>query len=220
MTLDLTKFKSIQRQLSKDTPIRLISLLYACAAPAVKRAFSSSKLEKPTIILASTVEANYPYESFELVVNVTTLWFDLPLNIKSLRDRLRLIDTNIRNITGHLGMSIFKIGTALVGTVISPIARLLEESGSLTHTTYISNIVGPQNFFTIFGGDRVTSIYVYSPISIEEVLTSVAYTYGEEITFALVAPDRVIRKLPSLLDDVVAGIKDEMCEYFELSRVK
>lgn len=197
-----------------------MSLLYAFVSPAFQRAISSSKLDIPSTILASTVEANYPYNSLELCVNVYTLWFDLPLNVKSLRQRLRVIDSRIRNITGHIGMSLFKIGTNLVGGVISPIARLLEKSGSLTQTTYISNIVGPQSYFTIFGGDAVTSMYVYSPVSIEEVVTIVAYTYGGEITLALVTPDRVIKKLPRFFDDFVAGINDEINKYVDLSKTK
>ncbi|XP_037049576.1 uncharacterized protein LOC119083872 [Bradysia coprophila] len=218
--LNLADLKTTQRKLSKESPIRLVSLLYAYVSPAFERAISSSKLKKPSKILASTVEANYPYNSLELCVNVYTLWFDLPLNIKPLQERLRVIDTRIRNVMDHLGTSFFKIGTDLLGSVISPVARLLEKSGSLTQTTYISNIVGPYNYFTIFGGDSVTSMYVYSPISIEEVVTIVAYTYGSEITLAMVTPDRVIRKLPGFLDDFVAGIKDEMGKYIELSKTR
>lgn len=220
MTFNLTALKNIHRKLCKESPIRLVSLLYAFVAPAFHRAISPSKSEKPSTILASTVEADYPYNSLELCINVYTLWFDLPLNVKSLQERLRVIDARIRNITGRLGMNLFKIGTNLIGTVTSPIARMLEKSGSLTHTTYISNIVGPQNSFTIFGGDSVTSMYVYSPISIEEVVTIVAYTYGDEITLALVAPDRVIRKLPRFYDDFIAGIRDEMDKYTKLCKTK
>lgn len=218
MTFNLNDFKTIQRKFSKYTPIRLTSLLFACVAPAFDRAISSSKFEKPSTVLASTVEGDYPYDSLELCIKVNTLWFDLPLKIKPLQERIYVIDKNIKNITGHLGMSLFKIGTAMIGAVISPIARILEESGSLTHTTYISNIVGPQESFTIFGGDLVTSMYVYSPISLEEVVTFVAYTYDADVTFAMVTPDRVIQKLPALLDDIVAGIKDEVGNYMEFTK--
>ncbi|KAJ6641489.1 Carboxypeptidase N subunit 2 [Pseudolycoriella hygida] len=218
VTFDLTELKTIHRKLCKDSPIRLVSLLFSYVSPAFQRALSSSKSEKPSTILASTVEANYPYNSLELCVNVCSLWFDLPLNIKPLQERLRVIDTRIRNVTDHIGMSLFKIGINLVGALISPIARWLESSGSLTQSTYISNIVGPQDYFTIFEGDLVTCMYVYSPISLEEVVTTVAYTYGDEITLAILTPDRVIKKLPTFLDDFIAGIKDEMGKYRELSK--
>ncbi|XP_037041622.1 uncharacterized protein LOC119078249 [Bradysia coprophila] len=220
VTLNLTELKTIQRKLSKENPVRLVSVLFAFVSAAFERAISSSKLEKPSTILAGTVEADYPYKSLELCVNVYTLWFDLPLNVKPLQERLQLIDTRIRHATTRLGMRLLKIATNLVGAVISLIPQLFELSGSLTESTYISNMVGPQNYFTIFGGDLVTAMYVFSPIVIEEVVAIDSYTYGEEVTLGLVMPDRVIRKLPGFLDDFVAGIEDEMARYIELHKTK
>lgn len=218
VTLNMTDLKIIQRKLSEDNTVRLVSLLYAIGSAAFERAISPSKLSKPSTVLAGTVEADYPYKSLELCVNVYTLWFDLPLNVTPLQERLQLIDTHIRNVTSRLGMSLIKIATHLVGAVITLIPQLFEASGSLTETIYISNMVGPQNYFTIFGGDKVTSMYVFSPIIIDEVVAIDAYSYGDKIILGLVVPDRVINKLPRFLDDFVSGVDDEMAKYIELHK--
>lgn len=220
VTLNLTDLKAIQRKLSKDkeSPVRLASILYSYVSPAFERAMSSSKLKKPSTILASTVEADYPYKSLELCVNVYSPWFDLPLNVRPIQERLHVIDARIKNASGHLGMSISKIQTNLCGAVVSLIPGLFETS--VSQAAYISNMVGPQDYFTIFGGDVVTSMYVYSPVIIDEVVTIDAYSYGEKMTLAMVTPDRVMKKLPTFLDDFSAGIKDEMVRYIELSKTK
>lgn len=207
LTLEMKTMKALQKKFPQENkPARLVSILFAAVAGALERATPS----KPSSILASTVEACYPYPDLDINVNVVTMWYNLPLGIDSIPKRMQIIDKNIREVAVPLNKRYFEIATKMVGTVISPIARLLEKSGKLTQSTYISNIVGPAKSFTVFGGDLVTSLYVYSPISLEELVTFVAYTYDDKITLALVAVDRVVRNIPNLLDDIRKGVNDEI----------
>lgn len=197
--------KALQKKFLQDKkPARLVSILFAAVASALKRAIPS----KPSSILASTIEACYPYLDLDINVNVVAMWFPLPLDIQSIPKRVQVIDKNVREVV--LYKRYVEIGTTMVGTTISPIAKLLEESGKLTQSTYISNIVGPEKAFSVFGGDLITSFYLYSPLSLEELVTFVAFTYDDKITLTLVAVDRVVKNIPNLLDDICKGISDEI----------
>lgn len=207
MTLDLTTIKALQKKFKQENrPARLVTILFAAVAGALERVIPS----RPSPILASTVEACYPYPDLDLTINVLTIWYDLPLDIESISQRIQVIEKNVRAATTPLNKSYVQIATTMLGTVISPIARLLEKSGQLTMSTYVSNIVGPEKAFTVFDGDLVTSLYVYSPISLEELVTFVGYTYGDKITLSLVAVDRVVKNIPNLLDDICNGVSDEI----------
>lgn len=148
------------------------------------------------------------------------MWFNLPLDIQSITKRVKIIDKNVREVASPLNKRYLELGTTMVGTVISPIAKLLEESGKLTMSTYISNIVGPENAFSVFGGDLVTSFYLYSPLSLEELVTFVAFTYDDKITLTLVAVDRVVRNIPRLLDDICEGVRDEISDMERMTQIK
>lgn len=199
--------KALQKKFRQENePARLVSILFAAVASAVQRAIPS----KSSSILASTVEACYPYPDLDINVNVATMWFDLPLNIKSIPKRMQVIDKNVREVAKPWKRRYVEIGTTMLGTVITPIAKLLEKSGKLTMSTYISNIVGPEKAFSIFGGDLVTSFYVYSPISLEELVTFVAFTYDDKITLSMVAVDRAVKNIPRLLDEICKGVSDEI----------
>lgn len=207
MTLDLKTIKALQKKFPQENkPARLVSVLFTAVASALHRTIPS----QPSSILANTVEACYPYPDLDININVLTMWFALPLDIKSISKRIQVIDENVRSTTSALSKSWFQIGTTMLGTLISPIAKLLEKSGKLTVATYISNIVGPEKAFSVFGGDLVTSMYVYSPISLEELVTFVGYTYDDKITLSMVTVDRVVRNIPNLLDDISRGVSDEI----------
>ncbi len=209
--------KALQKKFPHENrPARLVSILFTAVASALHRAIPS----KPPSILASTIEACYPYRDLDLNVNVVAMWFDLPLNIQSITKRMQIIDKHVREVASPLNKRYVELGTTMVGTAISPIAQLLEESGKLTMSTYISNIVGPEKAFSVFGGDLVTSFYVYSPLSLEELVTFVGYTYDDKITLTLVAVDRVVRNIPRLLDDICKGVSDEISAMEAFSHIK
>lgn len=207
LTLELKTIKALQKKFAQENkPARLVTILFAAVAGALQRAIPS----KPSPILVSTIEACYPYPDLDISVNVVTMWHNLPLDISSIPKRVEVIEKNVQEITSPLNKRHVQLATTMLGTVISPISKLIEESGKLTMSTYISNIVGPEKSFTVFGRDLVTSFYVYSPISLEEVVTFVAYTYDDKITLTLVAVDRAVRNIPNLLDDISNGVSDEI----------
>lgn len=216
LTLEMKTIKALQKKFPQENrPARLVSVLFTAVAGALQRIIPS----KPSSILASTVEACYPYPDLDINVNVVTIWHNLPLDIKSIHKRMQVIDKNVREVTSPLNQRLVEIATRMIGTVISPIAKLLEKSGKLTMSTYISNIVGPEKAFTVFGGDLVTSFYVYSPISLEELVTFVGYTYDDKITLSLVAVDRAVKNIPNLLDDICRGVSDEISAMEEMSHI-
>ncbi|CAG7628947.1 unnamed protein product [Allacma fusca] len=214
--IPIDAIKSIRHKSGK--PVLFTAVILSCATKAFQRCFTITNTEVPYEVLATVPYAQFPYKTMEPINNFSLAVLPLPTRfLRNRQRRLKINDKNSRTATSKHDTGVRRLLTSLVGSLITPLARLNLALTSRSTVT-LSNLPGPTNPLSLFGGQNVSNLVLFSPTQCRTGVSIGILSYCGKLKVTIAVDGSINEKYPKFSQLFLQHFEDEMLEFIEVTK--